>query len=186
MAKKTQSYSQVQATDELEQLGRRGTSAPEFVYDLLRIFSGYGDGQVRRTKDTPGILLKTVKPSLSRILSYIAKPLSILLTAIARRCTTLSTPCAMMRRLQSTRHVSTSQATVFSLWPTIPKKMTGTRTASTFSVKTLNFYTPCWYRKIQFTEEAEVDVKSAELMAKLFDDIRRYNDIRENLKKHKK
>ena len=61
MAKKTQSYSQVQATDELEQLGRRGTSAPEFVYDLLRIFSGYGDGQVRRTKDGPGNLAKDTR-----------------------------------------------------------------------------------------------------------------------------
>lgn len=50
MAKKTKSYSQVQATDALEQLGRRGISAPEFVYDLLRIFAGYGDGQVRCSK----------------------------------------------------------------------------------------------------------------------------------------
>ena len=51
MAKKTKSYSQVQATDALEQLAQQGTSAQEFVYDLLRIFAGYGDGQVRRTKD---------------------------------------------------------------------------------------------------------------------------------------
>ena len=51
MAKKTRSYSQVQATDALEQLGQRGTSAPEFIYDLLRIFAGYGDGQIRRIKD---------------------------------------------------------------------------------------------------------------------------------------
>jgi len=32
MAKKTKSYSQVQATDALGQLGQHGTSAPEFVY----------------------------------------------------------------------------------------------------------------------------------------------------------
>ena len=32
--------------------------------------------------------------------------------------------------------------------------------------------------KVQHAAEAEADVKSAELMAKLFDDIRRYNDIR--------
>lgn len=58
MAKKTKSYSQVQATDKLEQLGQRGTSASEFIYDLLRIFAGYGDGQIRRTKDGPGNLAK--------------------------------------------------------------------------------------------------------------------------------
>ncbi|MDE7474967.1 MAG: hypothetical protein K2M71_05010, partial [Duncaniella sp.] len=58
MAKKTKSYSLVQATDALEQLGQRGTSASEFIYDLLRIFAGYGDGQIRRTKDGPGNLAK--------------------------------------------------------------------------------------------------------------------------------
>ena len=58
MAKKTKSYSQVQTTDALEQLGERGTSATEFIYDLLRIFAGYGDGQIRRTKDGPGNLAK--------------------------------------------------------------------------------------------------------------------------------
>ena len=58
MAKKTKSYSQVQATDALEQLGKHGTSASEFIYDLLRIFAGYGDGQIRRTKDGPGNLAK--------------------------------------------------------------------------------------------------------------------------------
>lgn len=42
------------------------------------------------------------------------------------------------------------------------------------------FFTPlAGIEKIQFTQEAEADVKSAELMAKLFDDIRRYNDIRD-------
>ena len=58
MAKKTKSYSQVQATDALEHLGQHGTSASEFIYDLLRIFAGYGDGQIRRTKDGPGNLAK--------------------------------------------------------------------------------------------------------------------------------
>lgn len=58
MAKKTKSYSQVQATDALEQLGKRGTSASEFIYDLLRIFAGYGDDQIRRIKDGPGNLAK--------------------------------------------------------------------------------------------------------------------------------
>ena len=46
--------------------------------------------------------------------------------------------------------------------------------------KDFEFFTPlAGIEKIQVTEEAEADVKSAELMAKLFDDIRRYNDIRD-------
>ena len=44
--------------------------------------------------------------------------------------------------------------------------------------KDFEFFTPlAGIEKIPYTEEAEADVKSAELMAKLFDDIRRYNDI---------
>lgn len=46
--------------------------------------------------------------------------------------------------------------------------------------KDFEFFTPlAGIEKIQFASEAEADVKSAELMAKLFDDIRRYNDIRD-------
>ena len=42
------------------------------------------------------------------------------------------------------------------------------------------FLTPlAGIEKVEHIEEAEADVKSAELMAKLFDDIRRYNDIRD-------
>lgn len=44
MAKEPKSYSHVAATEALEQLGQRGTTATELVYDLLRIFANYGDG----------------------------------------------------------------------------------------------------------------------------------------------
>ena len=50
MAKKTKSYSQVQATDALEQLAQHGTSAQEFVYDLLRIFAGIETGRYAARK----------------------------------------------------------------------------------------------------------------------------------------
>ena len=54
MAKKSKTFSHIEATDALERLGQRGTSAQEFVYDLLRIFAHWGDGQVRRAKEGPG------------------------------------------------------------------------------------------------------------------------------------
>lgn len=64
MAKKTKTFSQIQATDALELLSQRGTSSTEFIYDLLRIFAGYGDGQVRRTKEGFGNLAKDGKTVL--------------------------------------------------------------------------------------------------------------------------
>ena len=54
MAKKVKSYSQVATTDALEQLGQTGSSPKELVYHLLRIFSGFGDGQIARIKDGRG------------------------------------------------------------------------------------------------------------------------------------
>ena len=79
MTKKTKSYSQVQATDALEQLGQRGTSAPEFIYDLLRIFAGYGDGQIRRTKEGPGNLAKDGETVLIKnLISYRQAPVNTL------------------------------------------------------------------------------------------------------------
>lgn len=64
MAKKTKSYSQVAATDQLEKLGQRGATDADFVYELLRIFAGYGDGQIRRTKEGPGNLAKDGQTTL--------------------------------------------------------------------------------------------------------------------------
>lgn len=79
MAKKTKTYSHVQATEALEQLGREGTSAHDFIYDLLRIFAGYGDGQVRRTKEGPGNLAKDGKTVLVKnLVAYRPSPVSSL------------------------------------------------------------------------------------------------------------
>ncbi|MDE5997931.1 MAG: hypothetical protein K2G77_06955, partial [Muribaculaceae bacterium] len=58
MAKKSKKYSHVLATEELEKLGIQGVSAHDFVYELLRIFAEYGDGQIGRLKDGRGNLAK--------------------------------------------------------------------------------------------------------------------------------
>lgn len=180
MAKKTKSYSQVQATDELEQLGKRGTSAPEFIYDLLRIFAGYGDGQVRRTKDGPGNLAKDGETVLIKNL-------------VAYRETVMNTldgDCSKMYDVindmrddaKITKHSPRLYITSNGVFVVAydPKGNDWYENRIDLLWKDFEFFTPlAGIEKIQFTEEAEVDVKSAELMAKLFDDIRRYNDIRD-------
>lgn len=180
MAKKTKSYSQVQATDELEQLGKRGTSAPEFIYDLLRIFAGYGDGQIRRTKDGPGNLAKDGE-------TVLIKNLVAYREAVVN---TLDGDCSMMYDVinamrddakivkHSPRLYITSNGVFVVAYD--PKENDWYENRIDLLWKDFEFFTPlAGIEKIQFTEEAEADVKSAELMAKLFDDIRRYNDIRD-------
>lgn len=180
MAKKTKSYSQVQATDELEQLGKRGTSAPEFIYDLLRIFAGYGDGQVRRTKDGPGNLAKDGETVL--IKNLVAYRETVVNT-LDGDCSKMYDVINAMRddakiAKHSPRLYITSNGVFVVAYD--PKENDWYENRIDLLWKDFEFLTPlAGIEKIQFTEEAEADVKSAELMAKLFDDIRRYNDIRD-------
>ncbi|MBD5220449.1 MAG: class I SAM-dependent DNA methyltransferase [Bacteroidales bacterium] len=179
MAKKTKSYSQVQATEALEKLSQQGTSAQEFVYDLLRIFAGYGDGQIRRTKDGPGNLAKDGETVLIKnLVAYRQTPVN-----------TLDGDCSKMYDVinamrddakigkKSPRLYITSNGVHVVAYD--PKENDWYENSIELLWKDFEFFTPlAGIEKIQFTEEAEADVKSAELMAKLFDDIRRYNNIR--------
>ena len=180
MAKKTKSYSQVQATDELEQLGKRGTSATEFIYDLLRIFAGYGDGQIRRTKDGPGNLAKDGEITLIKnLIAY--RPAAV--NTLDGNCSTMYDIINAMRNdakivRHSPRLYITSNGAYVVAYD--PKENDWYENSMDLLWKDFEFFTPlAGIEKIQFTQEAEADVKSAELMAKLFDDIRRYNDIRD-------
>lgn len=180
MAKKTKSYSQVQATDALEQLGQRGTSANEFVYDLLRIFAGYGDGQVRRTQEGPGNLAKDGETVLIKnLIAY--RPVTV--NVINGDCQALYDVVNAMRGDNKiTKHsprlyVASDGIRVVAY---DPKENDWYDNSIELLWKDFEFFTPlAGIEKIQFTEEAEADVKSAGLMAKLFDDIRRYNNIRD-------
>lgn len=180
MAKKTKSYSQVQATDALEQLAQQGTSAQEFVYDLLRIFAGYGDGQIRRTKEGPGNLAKDGETILIKnLIAY--RPAAV--NTLDGNCSAMYDIINAMRNdakivKHSPRLYITSNGVHVVAYD--PKENDWYENSIDLLWKDFEFFTPlAGIEKIQFTEEAEADVKSAELMAKLFDDIRRYNDIRD-------
>ena len=186
MAKKTKSYSQVQATDELEKLGQHGTSAEEFIYDLLRIFAGYGEGQVRRTKEGPGNLAKDGETVLIKnLVAYREAGVNTL----AGDCSAMYDVINAMRddakiTKQSPRLYITSNGVHVVAYD--PKENDWYENSIALLWKDFEFFTPlAGIEKIQFTEEAEADVKSAELMAKLFDDIRRYNNIRDPQTVHK-
>ena len=180
MAKKTKSYSQVQATDALEHLGQHGTSASEFIYDLLRIFAGYGDGQIRRTKDGPGNLAKDGETVL--IKNLVAYREAVVNT-LDGDCSKMYDVINAMRddakiAKHSPRLYIVSNGVFVVAYD--PKENDWYENRIDLLWKDFEFFTPlAGIEKIQFTAEAEADVKSAELMAKLFDDIRRYNDIRD-------
>lgn len=180
MAKKVKSYSQVQATEALEQLGQYGTSAQEFIYDLLRIFTGYGDGQIRRTKEGAGNLAKDgVTILVKNLIAY--RPVDVR-TLADEHCEEFYDEIkAMQSDPKIVKH--SPRLYVVSNGVTVvaydPKEKDWYENSIDRLWRDFEFFTPlAGIEKIQHTEEAEADVKSAELMAKLFDDIRRYNDIR--------
>lgn len=181
MAKKTKSYSQVTATDELEQLAGRGTTANEFVYELLRIFVGYGDGQVRRTKEGPGNLAKDGKTILVKnLIAY--RPLDVETPTDEPVEAFYDEIKAMQGEPKIAKHSPrlyvVSNGTLVLAYD--PKENDWYDNRIDRLWRDFEFFTPlAGIEKIQYTEEAEADVKSAELMAKLFDDIRRYNNIRD-------
>ena len=180
MAKKSKSFSQVEATDKLEQLAQRGTSASEFIYDLLHIFQGYGDGQIRRVKEGAGNLAKDGETVL--IKNLVAYRQSVVNT-LEDDCSKMYDVINSMRddakiAKQSPRLYITSNGVHVVAYD--PKEKDWYENSIELLWKDFEFFTPlAGIEKIQFTEEAEADVKSAELMAKLFDDIRRYNNIRD-------
>lgn len=180
MAKKTKSYSQVAATDQLEKLGQRGATDADFVYELLRIFAGYGDGQIRRTKEGPGNLAKDGQTTLIKnLIAY--RPAAV--NTIDSDCSGIYDVVNAMRedpkidKNNPRLYVASNGVHVVGY---DPKENDWYENRIELLWRDFEFFTPlAGIEKIQYTEEAEADVKSAELMAKLFDDIRRYNNIRD-------
>lgn len=176
MAKKAKSYSFTTATEQLNELGKKGTSASELVYELLRIFSSFGDGQIGRLKDGRGnssndgktILVKNLiayRPSASEVIDDLFDQIEVMKadSKISKHKPRLYVVCNGKDIVVYDPKINDwYDNKVEQLW------------------SDFDFLTPlAGIEKVEHIEEAEADVKSAELMAKLFDDIRRYNDIKD-------
>lgn len=176
MAKKSKTFSHIEATDALERLGQRGTSAQEFVYDLLRIFAHWGDGQVCRAKEGPGNASKDGRTLVIKdLIAYRPMDADSDISAFYDEIKAMRDDPKIAKHLPRLYVVSDGKRVV-AVDPKINDEYNNTVDALW---RDFEFLTPlAGIEKVQHVAEAEADVKSAELMAKLFDDIRRYNDIR--------
>ena len=176
MAKKSKTFSHIEATDALERLGQRGTSAQEFVYDLLRIFAHWGDGQVCRAKEGPGNAAKDGRTLVVKdLIAYRPMDADSDISAFYDEIKAMRDDPKIAKHLPRLYVVSDGKRVV-AVDPKINDEYNNTVDALW---RDFEFLTPlAGIEKVQHVAEAEADVKSAELMAKLFDDIRRYNDIR--------
>lgn len=165
----------MQATEALRLMGQTGTDAEELVYHLLRTFAGYGDGQVRRTKDGAGNASKDGRTVVvKKLIAYrpmaAGQPIGDFYDELgAMRATT-----AIAKHAPRLYVVSDGERIVAA----DPKENDLYENTAALLWRDFEFFVPlAGIEKIEHAAEAEADVKSAELMAKLFDDIRRYNDI---------
>ncbi|MEG0900188.1 MAG: DNA methyltransferase [Oscillospiraceae bacterium] len=164
------------ATKQLEQIAST-TTAEEFVYDLLRIFGGVTDTSINRIKDGKGNMAKDG----ITILAKFGKPQRV----IAYRPATVETLDEELETLRADKKVSTNKARLLVVSDGRYVKAYDPKDDETYDNdiatlwKDFDFFMPLsGVEKFQNIEENEADVKASYIMAKIYDDIRRYNDIK--------
>ena len=178
MAKKTKSFSHIEAQDALERLNEAAPTGEELVYALLRIFCSYGDGNIRRIREGTGNKAKDGRTVLvAKVIAYRPKGALDFYDEIK----------AMQADKKIVKHAPRLYAV--SDGKTIvavdPKEQDIYENEVALMWKDFDFFYPlAGIEKIRNIEEAEADVKSAELMAKLFDEIRRHNDVKDKAEMH--
>lgn len=177
MAKKS-TFSHVQAQQALEAVADSLT-AENLPYELLRVFCGYGDSSLQRvrdgrdnkSRDEDTILVKD--KLVYRHGNLLDEPLDII--------------NLMLKDPKITRHnprlyITVKDDTVIA-WD--PKDDEVYENKMSLIWKDFEFFKPlAGIEKFRNVSEAEADVKTAELMAKIYDDIRRYNDVKDSQVSH--
>lgn len=177
MAKKS-TFSHVQAQLALEAVANT-LNAENLPYELLRIFCDYGeaslqrirDGRDNKARDEETILVKD--KLVYRLGNLLDEPLDII--------------NLMLKDPRITRHnprlyITVKDDTVIA-WD--PKDDEVYENKMSLIWKDFEFFKPlAGIEKFRNVSEAEADVKTAELMAKIYDDIRRYNDVKDSQVSH--
>lgn len=178
MARKTKSFSHIDAQNALECLNETKPNAQELVYELLRIFCGYGDGSIRRLREGVGNKAKDGRTVLvSNTIAY--RPKGVL--DFYDEIKDMQANVRIVK--QSPRLYVVSDGTTIVAFD--PKEQDIYENAVSLMWKDFDFFYPlAGIEKIRNVEEAEADVKSAELMAKIFDEIRRHNDVKDKTEMH--
>lgn len=178
MARKTKSFSHIDAQNALECLNETKPNAQELVYELLRIFCGYGDGSIRRLREGVGNKAKDGRTVLvSNTIAY--RPKGVL--DFYDEIKDMQANVRIVK--QSPRLYVVSDGITIVAFD--PKEQDIYENAVSLMWKDFDFFYPlAGIEKIRNVEEAEADVKSAELMAKIFDEIRRHNDVKDKTEMH--
>ena len=172
MAKK-QNFSHITAQEALEAVADN-LNADNLPYEILRIFCGYGDASLQRVRD--GRDNKSRDPQTILIKDkFVYRPFS-----------KGSEPLAIIQALRNNASITRHNPRLYitsdgkALVAYDPKDEDFYEGSLETLWRDFEFFKPlAGIEKFRNYEEAEADVKTAELMAKLYDDICRYNDFRD-------
>ena len=181
MAKKKSSFSHIEAQQKLEQLR---TTRETFGYDLLRIFCGYGEASIARIVDGRGNDARDGRTVLQKkLLDYRPQDSGGLFEG--------RDMYAELDDMRRDPKIAKKEPRLYVVSDGVsvvaydPKEDDTYENEIALLWKDFEFFKPlAGIEKFRNIEEQEADVRSAEVMAKIYDDIRRYNDVRDKEQMH--
>ena len=183
MAKKNKgTFSYIETQQALEAIATTSTRE-SLPYDLLRIFCGYGDAAIARIKDGRGNDAKDGKTVLiKKLFAYRPTETTLLGEEDVSDVIEAMEKNPSIAKKEPRLYITFDGHTIFAH---DPKENDVYYNDITLLWKDFDFFKPlAGIEKFRNHEEAEADVKSAEIMAKIFDDICRYNDIKDAQQVH--
>ncbi len=161
------------------------TNERELIYDLLRIFSGVTETSIQRIKNGKG---NFAKDDCSVVAEFAKKPKQYVAYRFANKGAEL-TP--MLEGLIKDEKVLKKSPRLYIVSDGVqvlaydPKELERYENSVALLHKDFDFFMPLsGVERIANVEENEADVKAAYEMARLYDDIRRYNDLSEDTDIH--
>ena len=182
MAKKKGNFSYIETQEALEAISTTATKE-SIPYNLLRIFCGYGDASLARVADGRGNDAKDGKTILvKKLLAYRYSETNVFGDEDLY---------AILDDMRATPSISKKEPRLYVASDGVrivaydPKEDDIYDNDINLIWKDFDFFKPlAGIEKFKNTEESEADVKSAEMMAKIYDDIRRYNNVTDKEQVH--
>lgn len=183
MAKKNRgTFSYLEAQQSLENIAERCTKE-NVVYELLRIFCGYGDASIQRIMDGRGNDAKDGRTILiKKLIAYRATENGLFGDDNLYDIIEAMQKDSSIKKKEPRLYVASDGKRIIAY---DPKEEDLYDNDIALMWKDFEFFKPlAGIEKFRNIEEAEADVKSAEMMAKIYDDIRRYNDVYDRQQVH--
>ncbi len=183
MAKKNKgTFSYIETQQALEAIATTATRE-SLPYELLRIFCGYSDAAIARVKDGRGNDAKDGKTTLiKKLFAYRPTETTLLGEEDVSDVIEAMEKDPSISKKEPRLYITFDGQTLFAH---DPKENDVYYNDITLLWKDFDFFKPlAGIEKFRNHEEAEADVKSAEIMAKIYDDICRYNNIKDDEQIH--